>query len=135
MIPTWETIILGSVIKIENILLKEATLSKEQYEKLRLNHHDLEDFWQLEDIRKFIHDLYGFMLRNIRSRNFNAYMDAFKILSRNNYRSKELKGFLVSIDTSSTMNLDLSKPKDFTWFLMNRSGLKYQKNQPIFQSK
>ena len=134
MTKTLETIIAGSVTRIEDTLLRKATLNQDQYENLRLNGRFLNDFWQLEDLEKFISDLQEFMFRNLQTGDFQIWMDAFKILSRNNY-PRDLKGFLTSIDTSKSMNLDFSTVKPLEWFLMNRSGLKHQKKQPIFQSK
>ena len=74
------------------------------------------------------------MLTNLRTGDFNIWMDAFKILCRNHYESKELKGFLVSIDTSKSINLDFSKIEQLKYFLTHFSSLKYQEAQPVFQA-
>ena len=150
MTKTSEIIIAGLVTKIEDLILKEsldndlllkielilkeANLNKDQYENIRLNFRDLNDIWQLEDIKKFISDLHVFMLDNLQTGDFNTWRDAFQILSQNNYQ-RDLKGFLTSIEKSKDRNLDFSDIKPFEWFLMNFSGLKYQKTQPVFQAK
>jgi len=130
-----ETIIVGSVIKIETLLLKQAALNPKQYENLRLKFRGLNRIWQLNDLDKFIKDLYVFMLTNLQTGDFEIWMDAFKILCRNNYPSKELKGFLISIDTSKSIKLDFTKVEQLKYFLLHFSGLKNQEAQPVFQSK
>jgi hypothetical protein len=116
-------------------MLKNASTTPEQRENLRLHYEDLEDIWQTEDLDLFVKNFHAFMMKYLNTGNYDTWMSAFDILRQYSYASKDLQGFLISINTNKSTNIDLSIPTNFDEFLTIDSGLSHLEEQPVFKSR
>jgi hypothetical protein len=114
-------------------MLKNAALSAEQRNNLISYFDEVIESWnKAESTDEFIAMLHSFMLKYLETGNFDTWMMAFDMLRNFKYESMNLKGVLTSINTNKSINIDLTEPDNFKWFIENHSGIAYPAD--VFQT-
>jgi hypothetical protein len=108
--------------------LKKSTLNPDQWNNLNAKFLDLEIAWNKPD---FLISLHAFLFGQLQSGEFETWMSAFDKLRKKQYRDPDLKGFLISVNTTKTYKLDFTDYKIFKGFIIDNSDITLDEHQRI----